>query len=634
MKSGRLLISGIALFFIAASGQNRLTLQDKELFMSGLNLAWINFADDIGNTPLDENRMRKVIQDVRDAGGNALRWWLFTNASLTPEFDANGLVSGIGTNSVNNVKKALDIAEENGVVISLCLLSFDLMQSSQVGDWNHMSIANNKKMLTTDEGIKAFIDNAVIPLVKGIGDHPAIMTWEVFNEPEGMTTEFGWTPEKISMADVQKVTNRVAAAIHDNAPGIMVSSGTHSFHANSDVPTCSNCKNYYRDDRLIAAGGKENGTLDFYQVHYYPQHFDDDRNPFAHPASYWELDKPVVIGEFPAGDWINKAGLNGTYRSSMTNLDAVKYAYNNGYAGVMGWDCNGFADDINKSYTQDITTITPSLQWLYTEHKADVLIKEVTREDKSGNGVMQVTYADVNSETGASIERMKNYNLTGKTSISVDARVVSGDTPFTFRLVLKTGSNWDWRQTEKFCSVPAGNSWTTCEFDLSTFAAWDNPALKADLSSIRSIILQTFTNGYSGVVQFDNIRAGNIPIDSFSVEFDVWSVAGGMDGGDAVTEIKTVFVDRTAISLTPAVKAPENRFSLSVVDEKLYFPVNSTDAYSIQITNIRGQKIVSVNNRKALSGKVSISIRGFTPGVYFASVRVADGVRRGSFLVK
>ncbi len=127
MKSGRLLISGIALFFIAASGQNRLTLQDKELFMSGLNLAWINFADDIGNTPLDENRMRKVIQDVRDAGGNALRWWLFTNASLTPEFDANGLVSGIGTNSVNNVKKALDIAEENGVVISLCLLSFDLI---------------------------------------------------------------------------------------------------------------------------------------------------------------------------------------------------------------------------------------------------------------------------------------------------------------------------------------------------------------------------------------------------------------------------------------------------------------------------------------------------------------------------
>ena len=58
------------------AANNRLDIGGEQKFISGMNIAWINFARDVADDPIDENKMRTIIQDVRDAGGNALRWWL------------------------------------------------------------------------------------------------------------------------------------------------------------------------------------------------------------------------------------------------------------------------------------------------------------------------------------------------------------------------------------------------------------------------------------------------------------------------------------------------------------------------------------------------------------------------------
>ena len=51
-----------------------------------------------------------------------------------------------------------------------------------------LDIEANKKLFT-DEGTSAFINNVLIPVVKAIGNHNALMTWEVFNEPKGKTND-------------------------------------------------------------------------------------------------------------------------------------------------------------------------------------------------------------------------------------------------------------------------------------------------------------------------------------------------------------------------------------------------------------------------------------------------------------
>ena len=109
----------------------------------------------------------------------------------------------------NEMKKALDIAEEYGVMVSMCLFSHNLMEPNQWGLYDEKLDITANELLFEDAGTKAFIDNVLIPVVKAIGNHKALMTWEVFNEPEGMTS-VGWTTKKLDKAVLQKFTNKVA----------------------------------------------------------------------------------------------------------------------------------------------------------------------------------------------------------------------------------------------------------------------------------------------------------------------------------------------------------------------------------------------------------------------------------------
>jgi hypothetical protein len=83
--------------------------------------------------------------------------------------------------------------------------------------------------------------------------------------------------------------------------------------------------NYYSDSALQAAGTKQNGTLDFYEVHYYTAN-GAGNSCFTHPASYWALDKKLVMGEF-AAQATDGVALNDLY----TNL------YSGGYNGAWAW---------------------------------------------------------------------------------------------------------------------------------------------------------------------------------------------------------------------------------------------------------------------------------------------------------
>jgi hypothetical protein len=95
--------------------------------------------------------------------------------------------------------------------------------------------------------------------------------------------------------------------------------------------------NYYTDERLIEAGGDPDGTLDFYTVHYYPEWFDETTSPFHHPYSHWELDKPLVVAEFPAKA-IADLGMGFRPNKVLPNsMVTYEYLLENGYAGALSW---------------------------------------------------------------------------------------------------------------------------------------------------------------------------------------------------------------------------------------------------------------------------------------------------------
>lgn len=133
------------------------------------------------------------------------------------------------------------------------------------------------KTLQSEANYQSYIDNALIPMVKGLKGEPALVGWEIMNEPEGILdvtvkgsgctdasrlngSGAGWGGHILSMEQIQKIINWSASAIHDNDPDALVTVGSWSERSQTNS---FGYKNYYTDECLKATGGKANGTLDY-----------------------------------------------------------------------------------------------------------------------------------------------------------------------------------------------------------------------------------------------------------------------------------------------------------------------------------------------------------------------------------
>jgi hypothetical protein len=360
---------------LAASAQtaDRVRFHDRDLFLSGGNVAWVHFARDIGPGETRLDLFEEMFRELRDHGGNTYRLWLHTNGAHTPKFQGEGLqarVVGPGEGTVEDLRAILNLAHANDIGLMLCLWSFDMLRI-QTGE---AVTDRNVALLSDEDALTAYIEHALVPMVEGLRGHPAILAWEVFNEPEGMSHEFGWPFNRhVPMAHIQRFINRTAGAIKRADPDVLVTNGSWSFRAASDVtsgadlliegkaaadlsePEVSALRqslsdryafdfsdeevravydtlaawppnhNYYRDDRLVATGDDPEGTLDFYTVHYYTW-ARTLLSPFHHDADFWALDKPLVVAEFYLDDAFG-VGWEDQYATLLER----------GYAGALGW---------------------------------------------------------------------------------------------------------------------------------------------------------------------------------------------------------------------------------------------------------------------------------------------------------
>jgi hypothetical protein len=290
---------------------------------------------------------------------------------------------------------------------------------------------------------------------------------------------------------------------------------------------------WWNDAELVKAGGEANGTLDFFQTHYYPYYQDDAVSPFVNTAAqmastYGYDSKPMIIGEFPASGWKGD-----TYTSSMaakteiSTEECYRKAFDGGYAGALAWQYIG--DKTEATFGGYSYTIEPALEAmkaLASKEESSIKIKDVTIEESSGDGMMAVTYGADNAQ----IEYQKTFDLSGATELTFEAKN-NGKSAAQLNLIFKLTDAWTWTEVDGACEVAAGEK-KTCSFDISGFA---------DRNVTKSIIVANYAKGYTGTILYDNFKAGNQVLFDFNADkYDAFSRSFG-NTEEMIPEIRVVF---------------------------------------------------------------------------------------------
>jgi hypothetical protein len=660
-----------------AQSDDRIPIRNGEqrIFASGINLAWgfngpgdHNFSRDVISLP--EYTFPRVFDDIQSAGGNTMRWWLHTNGRYSPDFDSEGKVTGLHPETINNMRTVLDMAHERGIVLSMCLWSFDMLQDQ---GQNQQVM---KKLLEDPEFTQTYIDNALIPILEAIGDHPAVLTWEVFNEPEGMTEEFGWTPVRTTMKYVQQFTNLIAGAIHRTTPGALVSNGSWSFKAMTDV---GGNYNYYTDERLIAEGGDPEGYLDFYQIHYYPEHFGNELSPFHNHASFWELDKPILIGEF----WIT--GIDGKANPHRTTKEAYIYGIENGYAGCLTWAWVGDRDGsignaregmvaVWKDYTEDVV-ILPDPDFNYPPKIIDRIssisltagsenitahtnLKEHFYDDKEGSDLIfsVESYSDPKvAEVIIHESGLMDINLlgeSGKTTITIKAADSQGaavTTSFTLLVVpddgnlalfkLATASSeegnnhlasmvTDGDMDTRWSSLYSDQQWIYV--DLGEIKKFDKVVLHWESAHAKEYLIQKSNNAtqWSTVKEIVDGSAGKVDLTFPATEARYIRMLGAKRGTEWGYSLFEFQVYNTGSNVITAVEGKKNFNKIGIypnpAESLLVIKNLNIGTHYILLKDLTGSIVYEDTFHVSSDGKTEIDIGYLSRGIYFLMLANKD----------
>ncbi|WAS92870.1 cellulase family glycosylhydrolase [Nannocystis punicea] len=304
---------------------------DGDYFLLGANYPWLNYGGDFGGNNWGTYGVHTKQAEVgahfdamQGDGLRVARWFVFTDGRAGVSFAGDGTPTGLGEHVLEDMQVAVTIARARGIYLVPVLLDFHWMFWSQQN--NGVQTGGRSDTLEDPAKRAALVDAVIVPLLQAFADEPAILAWEIMNEPEWSISDLpAASPDggadAVPLADFYAFAAAVADAVHVNT--------------SSYVTLGSASLKWYRvwTPEFAAAHGLPPLGLDFYQTHYYPwmdgQMWTGDPelgtvqfSPTAQKYADLGLDRPMVVGEFIASD------------QAAARLDVLLA---NGYAGAWPW---------------------------------------------------------------------------------------------------------------------------------------------------------------------------------------------------------------------------------------------------------------------------------------------------------
>jgi hypothetical protein len=269
---------------------NRIEWQGNQWYLHGANMPWHNWRLDFGGAnsgvaAVGEKRIAPRLEEASKAGVKVVRWWVFEGDAWQVQRDASGPI-GLHDNIWRDFDKAVELAERYDLYYQFVLFS----------DPRHIP-----RDWIVDPEQRERLAEVLGPLFARYADNPRVMTWEIFNEPDWAIWNAGFPLEP-----TQETVRAIAASVKANSPA----------HVTVGAAMMDGLKHW------------TNLGLTFYQAHWYDYmsggHWDALANDYDYQRARYDLDAPLIIGEFYAG-------------ADIDALARMTSWYDKGYAGAYAW---------------------------------------------------------------------------------------------------------------------------------------------------------------------------------------------------------------------------------------------------------------------------------------------------------
>jgi hypothetical protein len=286
-------------------------------FLLGANLPWLSYGGDFGANAWNpagglakngrKEELHRHLQTLKARGIDVLRWFLFCDGRAGIRFSAAGTPIGPDDSLYADIDAALETVSAEGMKVVLVLLDF--LWFDKAARINGVQMGGRSRVISGAYKQRALRRRVIAPLLERYGRSPAILSWDIINEPEWATRGWGGgiIGPSISFPAMRRFIRRVTRLVHRHTAHM----ATVGLGNASGLPLAQNC------------------GLDFYQVHWYDRW--QDIAPLERPVHEMDIDRPLLLGEFPTRN---------SSRSPQAIMDAAR---NNGYCGALAWSL--LADD-------------------------------------------------------------------------------------------------------------------------------------------------------------------------------------------------------------------------------------------------------------------------------------------------
>ncbi len=306
-------------------------------FVAGANLPWFRYGCDFGASawfpeggvaaPGTRQQVGEQLARLAAAGCQSVRWFMLCDGRSGILFD-RGVPLGLDEHLMADLDAALALLDKTGLRVIFTL--FDHTWFSSSTECRGVQMGGRGAVVADPVSRARLLETVVAPILEHAGSHPAVGAWDIINEPEWATRRFAavrWRG-RVGRSIMREFVAEAVAMIHQLTP--------------QPVTVGSACARWLPFVRDLG--------LDFYQVHWY-DHL-ERKSPLHVPVSAYELDRPVILGEYP------------TRGSALAPREILDAAFEAGYQAAFGWSLNA-ADE-----SSDARALTEALRRWPSERNA------------------------------------------------------------------------------------------------------------------------------------------------------------------------------------------------------------------------------------------------------------------------